>query len=217
MRSPMVVDVFKEQLATIMEWHRRDLPSFKWGVVLHRRNERGRIRFGAVTSGGESMVLTSELLDELSRMSCWLDGAVRVRLECRSTADLPAEWAAADRPDRAALVRSLAVYFDPGATGPDALGHHDARARMRILVAHGDPANHRSVGSGAGHHQPGRTPRWRGTGCGRSARIDPARRASQAARQGDQQGNQGAGRQHGPSMSRGAGTRKGEAAATDSG
>jgi hypothetical protein len=76
----MVVDVFKEQLATIMEWHRRDLPSFKWGVVLHRRNERGRIRFGAVTSGGESLVLTSELLDELSRMSCWLDGAVRVRL-----------------------------------------------------------------------------------------------------------------------------------------
>lgn len=45
---------------------------------------------------------------------------MRVRLECRSTADLPAEWAAASRPDRAALVRSLAVYFDPGATGPDA-------------------------------------------------------------------------------------------------
>ena len=120
MRSPMVVDVFKEQLATIMEWHRRDCPAFKWGVVLHRRNERGRIRFGAVTSGGESLVLTSELLDELSRMSCWLDGAVRVRLECRSTAELPAEWATIDRPDRAALVRSLAVYFDPGATGPDA-------------------------------------------------------------------------------------------------
>ena len=80
MQSPMVVDVFKDQLATIMEWHRRDIPAFRWGAVIHRRNERGRVRFGAITAGGESLVLTAELLDELSRMTCWLDGVVRVRL-----------------------------------------------------------------------------------------------------------------------------------------
>lgn len=120
MQSPMVVDVFRDQLATIMEWHRRDIPAFRWGAVIHRRNERGRVRFGAITAGGESLVLTADLLDELSRMTCWLDGAVRVRLECRSTVDFPPEWAAAARADRPALVRSLAVYFDPGATGPDA-------------------------------------------------------------------------------------------------
>jgi len=45
MQSPMVVDVFRDQLATIMEWHRRDIPAFRWGTVVHRRNERGRLRY----------------------------------------------------------------------------------------------------------------------------------------------------------------------------
>jgi hypothetical protein len=85
----MVVDVFKEQLATIMEWHRRDLPSFKWGVVLHRRNERGRIRFGAVTSGGESLVLTSEAAGRIEPDVVLARRCGPVRLECRSTSELP--------------------------------------------------------------------------------------------------------------------------------
>jgi hypothetical protein len=74
-----------------------------------------------VTLGGESLLLTSELVDELGRVSCWLDGAVRVRLECRRSAELPAEFAAVERPDRAALVQSLAIFFDPGASGQDAV------------------------------------------------------------------------------------------------
>ena len=120
MQSPMVVEVYREQLAAILEWHRHEVPGFRWGVVVHQRAERGRKRFGAVTLGGESLVLTAEMLDELSRMTCWLDGAVRVRLECRGTFELPPEAKALERPDRAALVRSLAVYFDPGAAGADA-------------------------------------------------------------------------------------------------
>jgi hypothetical protein len=116
----MVVEVFREQLATILEWHRHEVPGFRWGVVLHRRNERGHARFGAVTLGGESCLLTVDLLDELSRMSCWLDGAVRVRLESRSTFELPPDLRGAVRPERAALVRGLAVYFDPGATSAEA-------------------------------------------------------------------------------------------------
>ncbi|MCU0621615.1 MAG: hypothetical protein MUC69_08940 [Gemmatimonadales bacterium] len=121
MQSPLVVEVYREQLAAILDWHRHEVPGFRWGVVLHKRNEHGHARFGAVTLGGESLLLTAEQLDELSRVSCWLDGAVRVRLECRSTAELPPELAPMQRADRAALVRSLAIYFDPGATGPDAM------------------------------------------------------------------------------------------------
>jgi len=121
MQSPMVVEVYREQLAAILDWHRHEVPGYRWGVALHRRNERGRMRFGAVTLGGESFLLTGELIDELSQVSCWLDGAVRVRLECRGTAELPPEFAAAERPDRAALVQSLAIFFDPGAAGQDAI------------------------------------------------------------------------------------------------
>jgi hypothetical protein len=116
----MVTEVLREQLATILEWHRHAAPSFQWGVVLHRRSERGHGRFGAVTAGGESFLLTVDLLDELSRMSCWLDGAVRVRLEARAAFELPAEFHGVSRPERAALVRNLAVYFDPGATSSEA-------------------------------------------------------------------------------------------------
>jgi hypothetical protein len=117
----MVVEVYREQLAAILDWHRHEVPGFQWGVALHRRNERGHMRFGAVTLGGESCLLTADLLDELSRVSAWLDGAVRVRLECRRSAELPPELAGVDRPDRAALVQSLAIYFDPGAAGQDAV------------------------------------------------------------------------------------------------
>ena len=46
---------------------------------------------------------------------------MRVRLECRRTAELPEEFTALERPDRAALVHSLAVFFDPGAAGQDAV------------------------------------------------------------------------------------------------
>ena len=121
MQSPMVVEVYREQLAAILDWHRHEVPGFSWGVALHRRNERGRMRFGAVTLGGESCLLSAELLEALGRVSCWLDGAVRVRLECRRTAELPPELAALERPDRAALVQSLAIFFDPGAAGQDAV------------------------------------------------------------------------------------------------
>lgn len=121
MQSPMVVEVYREQLAAILDWHRHEVPGFQWGVALHRRNERGHMRFGAVTLGGESCLLTADLLEELSRVSCWLDGAVRVRLECRRSAEFPPELAGVERPDRAALVQSLAIYFDPGAAGQDAV------------------------------------------------------------------------------------------------
>ena len=67
MQSPMVVEVYREQLAAILDWHRHEVPGFQWGVALHRRNERGHMRFGAVTLGGESCLLTADLLDELGR------------------------------------------------------------------------------------------------------------------------------------------------------
>lgn len=71
------------------------------------------MRFGAVTPDGESLILSEALLDDLASLPCWLDGAVRVRLERRRLSD-PHPWLEAlARPDRPPLVEALAVYFDP--------------------------------------------------------------------------------------------------------
>ena len=66
------------------------------------------MRFGAITPEGESLLLSEALLDELASKPCWLDGAVRVRLERRRLTE-PHPWLEAlARPDRAPLVEALA-------------------------------------------------------------------------------------------------------------
>jgi hypothetical protein len=60
------------------------------------------------------------MLAELRVTPCWLDGAVRVRLESRRLC----EHAPIDelvRPTRAPLVEALAVYFDPDTSPEEAL------------------------------------------------------------------------------------------------
>ena len=91
MRSPMVVDLLEGQAHRRRSGPGATFPasSGEWSFTVAM--SAAGYRLGACNLGGESLVLTSELLDKLSRMSCWLDGAVRVRLECRSTADLPVE------------------------------------------------------------------------------------------------------------------------------
>ena len=118
MQSQLVVEALREQLLQVMDWYHHGPPRFRWGTVIHRRNERGKLRFGAITPQGESLLLSEPLLDELARASCWLDGAVRVRLESRRASD-PHPWVdALARPSRAPLVEALAVYFDPD-TSPE--------------------------------------------------------------------------------------------------
>ncbi|HEU5169283.1 MAG TPA: hypothetical protein VFU46_02025 [Gemmatimonadales bacterium] len=119
MQSPLVVEALREQLLRVMEWHGHERPGFRWGTVIHRRNERGRFRFGCVTQGGESFLLTERLLQDLAAMPCWLDGAVPVALECRESSVDP-EFEEIQRPDRPALVEAMAVYFDPSARGGEA-------------------------------------------------------------------------------------------------
>ena len=112
MQSPLVVDALREQLLRIIEWYHQTPPGFAWGAVLHRRNERGKLRFGAVTPRGESLLLSEPMLAELGAATCWLDGAVRVRLESRRVSEHA--WVEAlARPTRPPLVEALAVYFDP--------------------------------------------------------------------------------------------------------
>jgi hypothetical protein len=112
MQSPLVVGALREQLLRILDWYHQGPPRFRWGVVIHRRNERGKLRFGAITPQGESLLLSEPMLDELGAAACWLDGAVRVRLESRRICEHP--WVdALARPSRAPLVEALAVYFDP--------------------------------------------------------------------------------------------------------
>ena len=116
MQSPLVVDALREQLLRVLDWYQHQRPAYAWGTVIHRRNERGRLRFGAITPGGESFLLTEPQTQELGGLPCWLDGAVRVRLECRRLTD-PEPWMdALVRPNRPRLVEALAVYFDPDTT-----------------------------------------------------------------------------------------------------
>jgi hypothetical protein len=76
------------------------------------------MRFGAITPSGESLLLTEDLLSGLTSQCCWLDGAVRVRLECRRLTE-PHPWLVAlARPDRPPLVEALCIYFDPD-TSPE--------------------------------------------------------------------------------------------------
>ena len=113
MQSPLVVDALREQLLRVLDWYHRKPPGFTWGAVIHKRNERGRLRFGAITPSGESMLLSEPLLEELGGMACWLDGAVRVRLECRKMTPCPSWLEGLARPSRPPLVEALSVYFDP--------------------------------------------------------------------------------------------------------
>jgi hypothetical protein len=119
MPSPIVVDALREQLVRVLEWYRQERPAFGWGVVLHRRNERGKLRFGAVTPSGESMLLSQPLLAALAEGPCWLDGAVRVRLACRQATQCHPWLDALHRPDRPPLVEALAVCFDPDASSAE--------------------------------------------------------------------------------------------------
>jgi hypothetical protein len=113
MQSPLVVDALREQLLRVLDWYQKSPPGFHWGTVIHRRNERGKLRFGAVTPQGESLLLSEPLLAELGSTACWLDGAVRVRLECRTMGESQPWIDAFARPSRPRMVEALAVYFDP--------------------------------------------------------------------------------------------------------
>ena len=81
-------------------------PRFRWGTVIHRRNERGKLRFGAITPQGESLLLSEPMLDELAATPCWLDGAVRVRLESRRIADPASLAGRAGPPESSSAGRS---------------------------------------------------------------------------------------------------------------
>jgi hypothetical protein len=121
MQSPLVVDALREQLIQVLDWYQHGTRRFRWGAVIHRRNERGKLRFGAITPTGESLLLTEPLLEGLSQGACWLDGAVRVRMESRRICD-PHPWVdALARPNRAPLVEALAVYFDPDTSAEEAM------------------------------------------------------------------------------------------------
>jgi hypothetical protein len=118
MQSSLVVDALKDQLLQVMDWYHHGPPRFRWGTVIHRRNERGRMRFGAITTQGESLLLSEPLLDGLAGIPCWLDGAVRVRLESRRACNQHPWLDAIARPDRPPLVDAMAVYFNPD-TSPE--------------------------------------------------------------------------------------------------
>jgi hypothetical protein len=119
MQSPLIVDALREQLLQIIDWYHHGVRRFEWGAVIHRRNERGKLRFGAITPHGESLLLSEPLLEQLSASTCWLDGAVRVRLETRRICDKHPWVDALARPNRPPLVEALAVYFDPATSAEE--------------------------------------------------------------------------------------------------
>src|SRR5688572_7933939 len=108
MPAPFVVDALRDQLLQVLDWYHEQRPGFQWGIAIHRRNERGRIRFGAVTPNGESLALSAPLVQELGKVPCWLDGAVPVRLETRSVGAVDA-WVEPAGRGRAPLVESMII------------------------------------------------------------------------------------------------------------
>jgi len=118
MAIPLVVDVLRDQLLQMLMWYQHRDQIYHWGVVLHRRNERGHLRFGAVTPAGESFLVSEALLGRLRGLPCWLDGVVPVQFETRqlSDADLPLDSdAVPSMTTRPRFVEALAVHFDPAA------------------------------------------------------------------------------------------------------
>ena len=152
MPSPLVVEALREQLVRVLDWYRLQRPAFGWGVVLHQRDERGKLRFGAVTPSGESMLLSQPLLAGLAEGPCWLDGAVRVRLACRQVTHCHPWLDALERPDRPPLVVVEPAAFPPNDTrilpGQLPVKHVGGR----VFMAHGGSQNvptppHRRQGS----------------------------------------------------------------------
>jgi len=133
MQSPLVVDALREQLLRVLDWYHQGPPRFRWGAVIHRRSERGKLRFGAITPQGESLLLSEPMLEELGATACWLDGAVRVRLESRRVGDSLPWMDALARPNRPPLVEALAVYFDPD-TSPEEVMAFQAMSRLNTVV-----------------------------------------------------------------------------------
>ena len=120
MQSPLVVDALREQLCAF--WSGTTSPA---GIRVgggHSPPERAwQIAVRRHHAPGESFLLTEPMLDELGRVPCWLDGAVRVRLEPRRLTQ-PQPWLdALARPDRPRLVEALAVYFDPDTSPEEAM------------------------------------------------------------------------------------------------
>lgn len=120
MPSPLLVTALRDQLLRVIEWYRPAPLAFHWGAVVHRRCERGRWRFGAVTPSGESLLLSEPLLLDLDREGCWLDGAVRATVQPRLMHD--------------GLVEAVAVAFDEDTPAEDA-------AAFRSMAGILTPAN----------------------------------------------------------------------------
>jgi hypothetical protein len=116
MPSPLVIEALREQLLRVLDWYGREREAFGWGVVIHRRNERGRLRFGVVTPTGESMLLTEPLLGALAGTPCWLDGAVPVRVGFGRLSQPQTCLDTLARGDRPPLVGSLAVHLEADAS-----------------------------------------------------------------------------------------------------
>lgn len=112
MRSPLVVDVLREQLQDVLRWSHHTHPTPRWGFVIHRRSERGRQRFGVVTAGGESLLLSAAMIESLHTLPCWLDGTVPVRLDARELSPVNPWLDAAGRGGRPQIVEAMAVYLD---------------------------------------------------------------------------------------------------------
>ena len=108
----------------VLDWYQHQRPAYGWGAVIHRRNERGRLRFGAITPGGESLLLTeplAALLRRSGRVVCVVNRTGRSRLLACATCG---ELARCDRCGAQAYVRAVLAT-----SGGELLfcGHH-ARA-----------------------------------------------------------------------------------------
>lgn len=74
----------REKLAQLVAAYDEEDDPYTYGFVLHPREHAGDLRFGIITLGGESLMLSRTLLDALLDDVCWIYGAVPVQLRAPS-------------------------------------------------------------------------------------------------------------------------------------
>ena len=84
MDTELAVETARVKLKAMIAGQTGKIPQFSYGFLVHRRVEGGRVRFGIITSGGESLALTRALVRGLAGVECWIYGVVPARLRLGS-------------------------------------------------------------------------------------------------------------------------------------
>ncbi len=76
-----IVETVQEKLRQVIASAASEGHEYRFGFLLHRREDFGQMQFGLITLGGESLPLTHRMLNALHDVVCWVYGEVPANLE----------------------------------------------------------------------------------------------------------------------------------------